>query len=51
MCSLIVLRGISSEHPLIIAANPEVEGSTIAERVEALADLDVVIMRAANDDK
>ena len=36
---------------LIIAANPEVEGSTIAERVEALADLDVVIMRAANDDK
>ena len=35
----------------IIAANPDVEGPTIAERVEALADLGVVIMRAANDDK
>ena len=36
---------------LIIAANPGVEGPTIAERVEALAGLGVVVMRAANDDK
>ena len=36
---------------LIIAANPDAESPTIAERVEALADLGVVIMRAANDDK
>jgi hypothetical protein len=33
----------------IIAANPEVEGPAVAGRVEALVELGVVIMRAAND--
>jgi hypothetical protein len=34
---------------LIIAANPGVEGAEVAGRVEALGNLGVVVMRAAND--